>query len=90
MPLETVEQVTAAIRAIVDGDHPNGMKSIDRRVRAATLADLYEIRAGLWRALGARARRLKAISDDYAGACAVAEKHDRGQVAFWRNEAGAR
>jgi hypothetical protein len=90
MALETVEQVTAAINAIVDGDHPNGMKSIDRQVRNSRLADLYEIRASLWRELGVKARTKKSIPDHYAKACAVAETHDRGLVTFFRNLAGQR
>jgi hypothetical protein len=92
MALETVEQVTEAIRAIVDGDHPNGMKPVERRVRAARLADLYEIRAQLWRELGVkvRGRLVLRIPDEYATACAVAEKHDRGQVTFFRGMAGSR
>lgn len=92
MALETVEQVTAAIRAIVDGDHPNGMKPAERRIRAALLADLYELRARLWNELGVkvRGRIVLRIPDEYATACAVAEKHDRNQVEFFRGMAATR
>lgn len=90
MALQTVEQVDAAIRGIVDGDHPNDMKPAQRRQRMGTLADLYEVRADIWRELGKAARLNDAVPEAYAKACAVAEKHDRGQVIFFRKQAGAR
>lgn len=90
MKLKTVEDVTAAIREIVDGDHPNGMKPAERKLRASRLADLYEVRASMWRELGPAADLSDAIPDAYRAACAVAEKHDRGQVVFFRGQAGAR
>lgn len=89
-PLTTVENVTAAIREIVDGPEPRRMKTAERQARAGRLADLYDVRGSLWRELGIHARMDVAIPDAYALACAVAEKDDRESVRFWRKEAQAR
>lgn len=90
MPLETIEQVTAAIRAITEGPVPRGLRPAERQLRAGTLADLYDVRGSLWRDLGVKARGSKRVPNAYAAACAVAEKHDRDEVKFWRGEASAR
>jgi hypothetical protein len=92
--LNTVEDITGAIRALEDmrRARPAGRtaKPAQMREEAARFADLYEMRADLWRALGTRAFALKSIADAYGSACAVAEKHDRDAVRYWRNQAGAR
>lgn len=90
MRLDTIEDVNAAIRGIVDGPHPNGMKTIERQIRNSRMADLYEIRASMWRDLGISAQTKRAIPEHFATACAVAEKHDRGMVKYFRNLASQR
>lgn len=92
--LTTVESITAAIDALVEFrlSRPAGRtaKPSQMREEAARFADLYELRAAQWHELGVRAFRVKGIADVYGSACAVAEKHDRDQVRYWRNQAGAR
>jgi hypothetical protein len=101
--LTTVDAVTDAINALVEARmHRSALgpvawttearREAKRRDReeCARFADLFEMRAVLWRELGVKARQLKRVEDVYASACAVAEKHDRAQVKHWRRLAGAR
>jgi hypothetical protein len=87
MALNTIDQVNAAIREIVDGDHPRAMKPTEVKLRAARLADLYEVRLSLWRELGQAAELHDVIPDAYRMACSVAIKHDGDQVRYWRGQA---
>jgi len=91
--LQTVEDVTAAIDALVSLRLSRGQGPVKRaqlREEEARFADLYEMRAALWHELGVRAFRVQRIADAYGSACAIAEKHDRDQVRYWRTRAGAR
>lgn len=91
--LNTVEDVTAAIRELVAERRSRGrtpIKPAQEKEECARFADLYEMRASMWHELGIRARTVKRIDDVYASACAVAESHDRDQVKHWRRLAGAR
>lgn len=82
--LNTIEDVTAAIRAIVDGPVPRALKPAQQRQRAARLADLYEIRARFWHEHGIAARMSDMIPDVYGDACVLAEARDWDSVRFWR------
>lgn len=91
--LESVEQVTAAIRALVEARRDRGHRSAkpaQNREEAARFADLYEMRSRMWFELGTAARLNDAIPDAYASACAVASKHDQDEERHWRRMAGAR
>lgn len=93
--LETVADVTAAIRALTDLRHArNGagaqVKPAQRRIEAGRFADLFEIRARMWRELGEAAIHSDAIPDAYASACVVAEVKDSNDAKYWRERAGSR
>lgn len=91
--LTTVEAVTAAIRELGSTRHARGrtpIKPAQNREECARFADLYEMRADLWREWGVAGRESDLIADAYASACAVAENHDRDQVKHWRHLAGGR
>jgi hypothetical protein len=91
--LETVEQITAAIRALEGERRARGhrqVKPAQNREEAARFADLYEMRARMWFDMGTAARLADTIPDAYADACAVASKHDQDEERHWRGLAGAR
>ena len=90
--LNTVEEVSRVIDLIctVDGMELRAMKPAQRRMRAARLADLFEIRARYWHELNVAAHRNDAIPSVYGAACALAERADRDSARWWRREAGAR
>lgn len=90
--LNTVEEVSKVIELIieVDGVEFRTLKPAQRRIRAARLADLFEIRARYWHELNVSAHHTDTIPGVYGFACALAERSDRDSARFWRTQAGAR
>lgn len=91
--LVTVEDVTAAIHALVAQRRARGHRSVkpaQNREEAARFADLYEMRARMWMDLGIAARLNDAVSDSYGLACSVASTHDQDEERHWRRLAGSR
>lgn len=82
--LETPAQVTAWLGHVVET--MSRSTPALRRIRAARIADLYEVRARLWSELGTAAILAGGDSLVYS----VAEKHDRDQVKFFRGQAESR
>lgn len=86
--ITTVDQANDAIRAAIAS--PRGPRPADVRSRAAVLADLHELRAGLWDDLARAAYGNDLIPNAYANAAALAGVHDTDRARFFRREAGAR
>jgi hypothetical protein len=83
--IETLSDVNLAIiDAIALPMHP----AKARRVRAARLADLHEIRARMFREAGEAADDL--VPEIYKHACNMAAGRDADRAMFFRCEAGAR
>lgn len=83
--IETLNDVNLAIvDALALPMHPAKAK----RIRAAKLAELHEIRARMFHDAGTKADDL--VADIYKHAANQAAKRDMDQVKFWRTEAGAR
>ncbi|HTF49493.1 MAG TPA: hypothetical protein VK735_18780 [Pseudonocardia sp.] len=89
--LNTVEGVTERISFVITAnDHGRHLKPGARRLRAAALADLHEVRARLWRELDLATMTSPAGLSTLAFAASQAAELDDRYVRFWRTEAGAR
>jgi hypothetical protein len=83
--IETLNDVNHAILdAIALPMHPAKAK----RLRAARLADLHEIRARMFHEAGTKADDL--VAEIFVHACNMAAGRDSDRAAFFRREAGGR
>jgi hypothetical protein len=96
--LTTVRAVTDAINALVELRHLRGAfgpvkdrpKPAQLRAEAARFADLFEMRADMWRDLAVEGYATDSVPEAYCMACSYAEIKDRDSVKFWRDQAGKR
>lgn len=96
--LHTVQDVTRAIHVLIDlrrhrdsfGAVADRPKPAQLREEAARFADLYDMRADMWRDLAVAGHKADTIPEAYALACSVAEAKDRDSAKFWRDQAGRR
>ena len=92
--LNTIASVNRAldVELGLTGAEHRALKPAQRRQRAARLADLHEIRVGLFRAKLANLHYIvvSAEIEDIATAIARAIDADLDSVKFWRTQAGAR
>jgi predicted glycosyltransferase len=90
--LATVDDVSAAISAVIEGPKPRELKPSLQRQRAARLAELHELRAQYFRELDLSTVVApdQATRNALAMAVTLAEEKDRDKAAFWRTIAGVR
>jgi hypothetical protein len=89
----TVEDVTAAIRDVLDIDHADRVRRLTpagKRERAQRLADLHTLRATMWRRLSTQAYGDPAIPSVYGRAAAHAFVDDTNTARFWASQAVAK
>jgi hypothetical protein len=90
--LDTVEGVTDAIVALykVSANEMRGAKPVERRIHAARIADLHELRARLFRGLDLANLATAAGLNTLAFAASQAAELDDRQAAFFRTQASQR